>query len=169
MVTSPSHPLCQRCITVYRCPTHIQYMHADNALHYTVMQYTTLCCTLYSLLTISLHNNKSKHFDLNQFHFTNFAWFQCFEGLKAYKDDKGEIRMFRPDCNMERLNHSMARCAMPGQYCILSYLILPYLIIPYPIISYLIISYLIISYLIISYHIISYLILTYLTTFISSI
>ena len=38
---------------------------------------------------------------------------ECFEGMKAYKDDKGRIRLFRPDCNMERLNHSMTRLAMP--------------------------------------------------------
>eukprot|EP00596_Hydrurales_sp_CCMP1899_P010457 CAMPEP_0119049858 /NCGR_PEP_ID=MMETSP1177-20130426/66797_1 /TAXON_ID=2985 /ORGANISM="Ochromonas sp, Strain CCMP1899" /LENGTH=323 /DNA_ID=CAMNT_0007027585 /DNA_START=224 /DNA_END=1191 /DNA_ORIENTATION=+ len=39
---------------------------------------------------------------------------ECFEGMKAYKDDKGGVRLFRPDCNMERLNNSMERCAMPG-------------------------------------------------------
>lgn len=39
---------------------------------------------------------------------------QCFEGMKAYKDDQGKIRMFRPDCNMDRLNDSMKRLFMPG-------------------------------------------------------
>lgn len=39
---------------------------------------------------------------------------QCFEGMKAYKDKEGRIRMFRPDKNMARLNHSMTRLAMPG-------------------------------------------------------
>ena len=38
---------------------------------------------------------------------------QCFEGMKAYKDTKGQVLLFRPDCNMERLNSSMARLAMP--------------------------------------------------------
>jgi len=38
---------------------------------------------------------------------------QCFEGMKAYKDKKGTIRMFRPDCNMERLNNSMVRLGLP--------------------------------------------------------
>jgi branched-chain amino acid aminotransferase len=33
--------------------------------------------------------------------------------MKAYKDKNGKIRLFRPDCNMERLNHSMTRLAMP--------------------------------------------------------
>lgn len=39
---------------------------------------------------------------------------ECFEGMKAYKDSQGKIRMFRPDCNMTRLNFSMERLAMPG-------------------------------------------------------
>ena len=39
---------------------------------------------------------------------------ECFEGMKAYKDEQGHIRLFRPDCNMERLNHSMSRLAMPS-------------------------------------------------------
>ena len=39
--------------------------------------------------------------------------FECFEGLKAYKDDKGDVRLFRPDKNMERLNRSAASIALP--------------------------------------------------------
>lgn len=39
---------------------------------------------------------------------------ECFEGMKAYKDQKGEIRLFRPDKNMERLNHSMSTVSMPA-------------------------------------------------------
>lgn len=39
---------------------------------------------------------------------------ECFEGMKAYKDSKGKIRLFRPDCNMERMNFSMQRLAMPS-------------------------------------------------------
>lgn len=39
---------------------------------------------------------------------------QCFEGMKAYKTAEGDIRMFRPDCNMERLNNSMERLALPA-------------------------------------------------------
>lgn len=38
---------------------------------------------------------------------------QCFEGLKAYVDDKGVPRLFRPDMNMKRLNRSMARLKLP--------------------------------------------------------
>lgn len=36
-----------------------------------------------------------------------------FEGLKAYKDVNGKVRMFRPDMNMKRLNVSAARLALP--------------------------------------------------------
>ncbi|PSR97396.1 aminotransferase [Coniella lustricola] len=39
--------------------------------------------------------------------------FCAFEGMKAYKDSKGQIRLFRPDKNMERFNQSSARIALP--------------------------------------------------------
>ncbi|KAK3682524.1 aminotransferase [Podospora appendiculata] len=39
--------------------------------------------------------------------------FECFEGMKAYKDKAGGIRLFRPDRNMERFNKSAARIALP--------------------------------------------------------
>ncbi|RYO97700.1 hypothetical protein DL766_001199 [Monosporascus sp. MC13-8B] len=40
--------------------------------------------------------------------------FECFEGMKAYKDKNGNIRLFRPDKNMERFNKSAARIALPN-------------------------------------------------------
>lgn len=39
--------------------------------------------------------------------------FTCFEGMKAYKDSKGQSRLFRPQLNMERMNRSSARIALP--------------------------------------------------------
>ncbi|KAJ6085911.1 Branched-chain-amino-acid aminotransferase [Penicillium sp. IBT 16267x] len=39
--------------------------------------------------------------------------FECFEGMKAYKDKTGGTRLFRPKKNMERLNKSSARIALP--------------------------------------------------------
>lgn len=39
--------------------------------------------------------------------------FECFEGMKAYKDSTGQIRLFRPDRNMARFNSSSARIALP--------------------------------------------------------
>ncbi|KAJ3373559.1 branched-chain-amino-acid aminotransferase [Allomyces arbusculus] len=39
---------------------------------------------------------------------------ECFEGMKAYKDKAGKIRLFRPDMNMARLNRSALRLAMPS-------------------------------------------------------
>ncbi|ORY62643.1 aminotransferase [Pseudomassariella vexata] len=39
--------------------------------------------------------------------------FECFEGLKAYKDKSGNVRLFRPDKNMQRFNKSAARIALP--------------------------------------------------------
>ncbi|TLD34459.1 branched-chain amino acid aminotransferase [Venturia nashicola] len=39
--------------------------------------------------------------------------FTAFEGMKAYKDKNGGIRLFRPDKNMQRFNGSAARIALP--------------------------------------------------------
>jgi len=36
-----------------------------------------------------------------------------FEGMKAYKNDKGEVSMFRPVENLKRMNKSAIRMAMP--------------------------------------------------------
>ncbi len=36
-----------------------------------------------------------------------------FEGMKAYKNDKGEVAMFRPVENLKRMNKSAIRMAMP--------------------------------------------------------
>lgn len=38
---------------------------------------------------------------------------QCFEGMKAYKDEDGNVRLFRPDLNIKRLNKSLARLHFP--------------------------------------------------------
>ncbi|KAL8916242.1 MAG: hypothetical protein Q9208_008640 [Pyrenodesmia sp. 3 TL-2023] len=39
--------------------------------------------------------------------------FECFEGMKAYKNPNGQLRLFRPDRNMRRLNRSAERIALP--------------------------------------------------------
>ena len=36
-----------------------------------------------------------------------------FEGMKAYKNDKGEVALFRPKENFKRLNKSAIRMCMP--------------------------------------------------------
>jgi branched-chain amino acid aminotransferase len=36
-----------------------------------------------------------------------------FEGMKAYKDDAGEVHLFRPQQNIERINKSSKRMAIP--------------------------------------------------------
>eukprot|EP00903_Cladosiphon_okamuranus_P020178 g18522.t1 len=38
---------------------------------------------------------------------------QCFEGMKAYRDADGNVRLFRPDLNIRRLNRSMKRLRFP--------------------------------------------------------
>ncbi|OSX67729.1 hypothetical protein POSPLADRAFT_1064245 [Postia placenta MAD-698-R-SB12] len=43
-----------------------------------------------------------------------FHYAPClFEGLKAYRDEKGRVTLFRPDMNMKRMNSSAARVALP--------------------------------------------------------
>ncbi|OXB33852.1 branched-chain amino acid aminotransferase [Cryptococcus neoformans] len=39
--------------------------------------------------------------------------FTLFEGMKAYRQEDGTIRLFRPDMNMARMNRSAARIALP--------------------------------------------------------
>lgn len=38
---------------------------------------------------------------------------QCFEGMKAYKDEQGKVRLFRPDMNMKRFKTSCERLSLP--------------------------------------------------------
>lgn len=40
--------------------------------------------------------------------------FECFEGMKAFKDVNGELRMFRADRNVARLKSSSTRLTLPG-------------------------------------------------------
>lgn len=40
--------------------------------------------------------------------------FSCFEGMKAYRTSSGDLRLFRPKDNMERMNKSCQRIALPG-------------------------------------------------------
>ncbi|GAA5893450.1 hypothetical protein JCM8208_000805 [Rhodotorula glutinis] len=37
----------------------------------------------------------------------------CFEGLKAFRHEDGQVKLFRPDENSARLNHSAAALSMP--------------------------------------------------------
>lgn len=46
-------------------------------------------------------------------HFNIYYNVKCFEGLKAYKDKEGYIRLFRPELNMQRLVESARRLALP--------------------------------------------------------
>ena len=40
--------------------------------------------------------------------------FECFEGMKAYKNSEGQVRLFRPEKNITRFNKSSARIALPN-------------------------------------------------------
>lgn len=39
---------------------------------------------------------------------------ECYEGMKAYTDDNGNTRLFRPEKNMERMNNSATRLNLPN-------------------------------------------------------
>ncbi|KKK19119.1 hypothetical protein P175DRAFT_0440981 [Aspergillus ochraceoroseus IBT 24754] len=39
---------------------------------------------------------------------------ECFEGMKVYRGFDGKLRLFRPDCNGERLANSATRASLPG-------------------------------------------------------
>src|SRR5574344_1196452 len=39
---------------------------------------------------------------------------ECFEGLKAYTTEKGEVVCFRPDLNAERMYETAERLCMPA-------------------------------------------------------
>jgi branched-chain amino acid aminotransferase len=53
--------------------------------------------------------NLSLHPGCNVLHYG----LECFEGMKAYKDKEGNVRLFRPEMNMNRLNRSSARLCLP--------------------------------------------------------
>ena len=44
---------------------------------------------------------------------TRKSCMQCYEGMKAYVDGSGGVRLFRPEKNMERFNKSAARLSLP--------------------------------------------------------
>ena len=58
---------------------------------------------------ISPYHNLSLDPSTIVFHYA----FELFEGMKAYKDTNGNIRTFRGDKNMIRMNKSAERIALP--------------------------------------------------------
>ena len=40
--------------------------------------------------------------------------FECFEGMKVYTDAKAYLRLFRHEMNLDRLNRSAVRSALPS-------------------------------------------------------
>ncbi|KAI4254515.1 MAG: hypothetical protein LQ352_003049 [Teloschistes flavicans] len=40
--------------------------------------------------------------------------FECFEGMKVYRDPSGQLRFFRPDMNLDRFNKSAIRIGLPS-------------------------------------------------------
>ncbi|EGC39193.1 branched-chain amino acid aminotransferase [Dictyostelium purpureum] len=58
---------------------------------------------------ISGYHNLSIPPSASVFHYA----LECFEGMKAYKDEKGQIRLFRPMENMKRFENSAKRICLP--------------------------------------------------------
>lgn len=59
--------------------------------------------------TITPYHNLSLDPSTIVFHYG----FEAFEGMKAYRDPQNQIRIFRPDKNMARMNTSAERIALP--------------------------------------------------------
>ncbi|EGW31246.1 branched chain amino acid aminotransferase [Spathaspora passalidarum NRRL Y-27907] len=59
--------------------------------------------------TITPYHNLSLNPATSCLHYS----FELFEGMKAYRDSEGKIRTFRGDKNMERMNRSAKRAALP--------------------------------------------------------
>lgn len=53
-----------------------------------------------------------ENFSLSPFNMTLHYALCCFEGMKAYKDDRGQVRMFRPELNMARFDGSIQRLGL---------------------------------------------------------
>lgn len=58
---------------------------------------------------ISPYHNLSLDPACSVFHYA----IEAFEGMKAYRDDKGGVRLFRPEMNMKRFNYSMDQLSLP--------------------------------------------------------
>lgn len=54
-----------------------------------------------------------EHLSIHPFTSSLHYGIQCFEGLKAYKNEKGEVRLFRPWCNALRLKRASTRLTLP--------------------------------------------------------
>lgn len=54
-----------------------------------------------------------EHLQLHPFTSALHYGLQCFEGLKAYRNSKGEVRLFRPWCNALRFKKSSVRLTLP--------------------------------------------------------
>ncbi|KAF2072240.1 hypothetical protein CYY_006440 [Polysphondylium violaceum] len=59
---------------------------------------------------ISAYHNLSLPPSASVFHYA----LECFEGMKAYKDSKGNVRLFRPMENMNRFLSSASRICLPS-------------------------------------------------------
>ena len=51
--------------------------------------------------------------EMHRFNSTLHYAVQCYEGLKAYKNKEGEVRLFRPDCNMHRFKVTSKALCLP--------------------------------------------------------
>ena len=56
---------------------------------------------------------KRNHFDLPLVNYTTQYGFGCFEGLKAFPQKDGSLKLFRPDKNALRMHRSMLGLKMP--------------------------------------------------------
>jgi len=55
-----------------------------------------------------------QNLSIHPFNSTLHYALECFEGMKAYRDKKGKIRLFRPEKNVERFLSSCERVTLPS-------------------------------------------------------
>ncbi len=61
-----------------------------------------------------IHTRRNAAGNLPLINYTNQYGFGCFEGLKAYPQKDGSLKIFRPDMNGKRFERSMVGLKMPG-------------------------------------------------------
>lgn len=72
-----------------------------------------LTCFIYEASTWCAHTAHLRAARPSTRVINKFPLLQAFEGMKAYLDAAGKVRMFRPDLNMARLSRSMEKLSFP--------------------------------------------------------
>ncbi|BFZ60596.1 branched-chain-amino-acid transaminase bat2 [Saitoella coloradoensis] len=102
--------LITRCKSLKVLPTPLESRDARGQ-HFTdhMLQVEWTLASGWSIPRITPYGNLCLDPATQVFHYA----MECFEGMKAYKDKEGRVRMFRPEVNMERMCGSAERISLP--------------------------------------------------------